>query len=180
MRYVAFLRGINVGGRNLLKMESLRALLAAQGLQNIYTYLQSGNAVFESRERDGQKIAGRIEAGIMDFLGASIPVVLRTADRLRQMVDSDPFRFRRDSADAKLYVSFLHSTPPTRPQLPLIHLDGMMVIFAATESEAFSVSTPSKGRYLFPNIVIEERFGVSATTRDWNTLTNLARKYLFT
>jgi uncharacterized protein (DUF1697 family) len=178
MRYVAFLRGINVGGRNLLRMESLHVLLAEQGLRNIHTYLQSGNVVFESSDRDAQKLAGRIEAAIAEFIATPIPVVLRTAGRIRQIIDSDPFRTRQDPKDAKLYVSFLHSAPVSHPKLPLKHQGGMMVILSATESEVFSVSIPSKGRYLFPNIVIEERFGVTSTTRDWNTMIRLARKFL--
>ena len=69
MKYVAFLRGINVGGKNKVKMETLREILSAQGFENVKTYINSGNVIFETDKTDDLKLAGQIEKAIEKEFG---------------------------------------------------------------------------------------------------------------
>ncbi|HEX9961588.1 MAG TPA: DUF1697 domain-containing protein, partial [Pyrinomonadaceae bacterium] len=69
IKYVAFLRGINVGGRHLVKMEDLRVLFASMNFENVKTYIQSGNVIFETSETSADVLAGKIERGLKEALG---------------------------------------------------------------------------------------------------------------
>ncbi len=69
MKYVAFLRGINVGGKNKVKMETLREVCASIGFENVKTYINSGNVIFETRKTDDLKLAEKIEKAIEKEFG---------------------------------------------------------------------------------------------------------------
>ena len=89
--HVALLRGINVGGRNRVPMPELRALMAELGHADVATYIQSGNAVFTSSERDATKLADELEQAIAAQLNVSCGVVVITKDELQQVIDDNPF-----------------------------------------------------------------------------------------
>jgi uncharacterized protein (DUF1697 family) len=88
--YVAFLRGINVGGANKLPMQQLRDLCEAVGLSNVRTYIQSGNVIFGS-DLSEAKLITLLEAALAKMMGRRIPVVVRTAKQLEQIVSGNPF-----------------------------------------------------------------------------------------
>ena len=77
MKYVAFLRGINVGGKNKIKMETLREVCSALGFKNVKTYINSGNVIFETAKSDNQKLAAIIEKAIEKEFSLSIKVMIR-------------------------------------------------------------------------------------------------------
>ncbi|NYH50744.1 uncharacterized protein (DUF1697 family) [Nocardiopsis arvandica] len=89
-RYVALLRGINVGGHRRIAMADLRALLGGLGYGDVATYVQSGNAVFTAGERDPADVAEEIRAAIGAGLGLDVPTVVRTGAQLRAAVDANP------------------------------------------------------------------------------------------
>jgi len=89
--HVALLRGINVGGRNRVPMPELKALMAELGHAGVATYIQSGNAVFTSTEKDPAQLADQLEQAIADRLNVSCGVVVITKDELQQVIDDNPF-----------------------------------------------------------------------------------------
>ncbi len=98
MRYVALFRGLNVGGKNAVKMADLRSFLSDLGLAGVKTFIQSGNALFESREGEAV-LAERIQAGFRSAFGFDSPVILRTAEEMAAIVGSVPFsRQEREEA----------------------------------------------------------------------------------
>ncbi len=105
------LRGVNVGGHNTIKMEALRALYESLKLRDAQTYVQSGNVIFRSDERDMLRLAKRIEDGIERKFGFRPDVILRTAAEMREVVARNPFAKRRGIEPSKLLVSFLASDP---------------------------------------------------------------------
>lgn len=98
MKYIAFFRGINVGGRNKVAMSDLRKLLSELGLLSVRTYIQSGNALFESGE-DERALAHRIERGFLEAFGFESIVMLRTGQELAAILDNLPFS-EREIAEA--------------------------------------------------------------------------------
>jgi uncharacterized protein (DUF1697 family) len=106
-RYVALLRGINVGGRNLIKMAELRARFEDHGFKNVATYIQSGNVLFESGERSSAKLSRRIEDMLADTFGYQASVVLRSRRQLRSAVEGAPGGFGTQPARYRYDVLFL-------------------------------------------------------------------------
>src|SRR5262250_1956433 len=107
---VALLRGINVGGNRRVAMADLRAWLEELGLKHVRTYLQSGNAVFQS-DQPRVSLAPAIEKKIEKEAGFPVRVVVRTAQELKRVVEINPFLKRAGVDAAKLHVTFLAEKP---------------------------------------------------------------------
>lgn len=172
MRYVALLRGINVGGKNLISMPALKAFFEAQGLEEIATYIQSGNVIFTSRER-GPALVRRLEAGLSGGFGYSASVVLRSRPQLRKVVAEAPRGFGARPALYRYDVVFLKE--------PLTAREAMRSVSAKPGvDEAFA----GRGVLYFSRLVAkltQSRLSRIASTpayrqmtiRNWNTTTKL-------
>ena len=106
-RYLVLIRGINVGGI-VLKMDDLKALMAEFGFEKIRTYIQSGNAIFESDSDDVRELALRIKDIIRSRMGLEIEAFVKTKADLERMLDSLPFG---DDGGKKLYITVLGDRP---------------------------------------------------------------------
>lgn len=106
MTYVALLRGINVGGRNLLKMASLKACLEGAGFEGVATFIQSGNVIFSAPRGGATTLAARIEDAIESETGVRPPVVVVARDRLQQILSEAPAVWK-DADDLRRNVAFL-------------------------------------------------------------------------
>lgn len=91
-RFVSLLRGINVGGHQSVRMDALNELHASLGLQEVQTYIQSGNVVFSSDDADGAEIQKHIEDGFAQKFGFQVKVMIRTADEFNTMIENNPFQ----------------------------------------------------------------------------------------
>ena len=111
-RYVAFLRGMNVGGHRITNDE-LRTHVAALGFEDVATFRASGNVIFGAHEREPlEEVTKRIEAGLQDALGYAVPVFARTARQVQRMAAFQPFAERVVTASkGKLQVSLLTAKP---------------------------------------------------------------------
>ena len=108
---ISMLRAVNVGGHNKIKMDALRALYESLNLRDAQTYVQSGNVIFRTDERDVPRLAKRIEDAIERKFGFRPDVILRTAAEMREVIARNPFAKRRGIEPGKLLVSFLASDP---------------------------------------------------------------------
>lgn len=88
--YIALLRGINVGGSGKLAMEELRTICMEVGFENVRTYIQSGNVVFQS-ELDEKSLCGMLEQGLKNKMQKHVPVIIRTAAEMESVLVSNPF-----------------------------------------------------------------------------------------
>lgn len=117
-RFVAFLRGINVGGHIVVK-EKLKEAFTSLGFQNASTYKQSGNVVFETDTVNLQEINAKIEDKLLSTLGYEVAVFVRTIPQLKSIIDLDPFK-NQDKQGTSFLVTFLAVAPSNFPlQLPL-------------------------------------------------------------
>jgi uncharacterized protein (DUF1697 family) len=120
MTYVALLRGINVGGKNITRMTALKACLESAGFNRVETFIQSGNVVFETGQKSAAKVTSQIDAAIEAALGIDSRVVVLSRDRLKGVLDGAPaaWRFR---SDLRKNIAFLR--PPVTAVLALKDVD---------------------------------------------------------
>ena len=107
MKYAALLRGINVGGKNMIKMETLRASLFALGYKNVQSYINSGNLIFETAKIDEKKLAKKIHDVIQKDFGFDISVLVRTMAEIEEIVAWNPFAGQFES-HKDVHVFFLN------------------------------------------------------------------------
>jgi uncharacterized protein (DUF1697 family) len=177
IRYVAFLRGINVGGHALVKMADLKKAFEEMGFRNVRTLLASGNVLFETGQMDRKTIAGKIGSGLKLLLKKDVGVALRGLDDLEKIRLSEPFRGIEATPSMRLYVTFLAEKPRLRAiSIPYATPRGELRILGATPTEVFSVLDLSKGKGTPEAMaIIEKEFGANVTTRNWNTVLKALR-----
>ncbi len=173
-RWLALLRGINVGGKKVIPMADLRGIFEAAGFGAVSTYIQSGNVLFESSEGRGTELEKKLEAHLAQALGYGVPVVLRTVEAVRELVRSEPFAGRPSGPDVKWYAAFLKREPRETRQLPIYSPKRDLELFRLEGRDAFLLSHRIGGSFGFPNNFLEEELGVVATTRNWNTVCKMA------
>lgn len=171
MRYIALLRGINVGGHVLLPMADLRRLLAELGHAEVSTYLQSGNALFTSARPDRAALVEEIEAAITAHLGRPVAVLLRTPDELAAVVAGNPFP-DAVATPTRLHVAFL-SAQPDPERLAAIDVARFAPDeFRPGEGVIYLYYPNGSGRSKLTGETFA-RLGVQVTARNWNTVTAL-------
>ena len=174
--YVAFLRGINVGGHKLIKMPELVRIFSAAGCKNVRTYQQAGNVIFESRSVSSKSLTKKIEAALEADLGYRLPIVVRSVLELRQTIKRSPFKKFEKSKDVMLLIVFLAEDPDPKPTLPVVSTTQNVEILQIADRVAFAVARRKKnGWFGFPNGVVEKAFKVVATTRQWSTVQNVVK-----
>jgi uncharacterized protein (DUF1697 family) len=177
IRYVAFLRGINVGGHALVKMADLKKAFAEMGFANVRTLLASGNVLFDSGQADKKVIAEKIGDGLRKLLRKDVGVALRSRDDLETLRLADPFKGIEVTPDIRLYVTFRgERAGPRSISIPYATPQGELRILRATPTEVFSVLDLAKGKGTPEAMaIIEKEFGASVTTRNWNTVLKALR-----
>lgn len=172
-RYVAFLRGINLGKRKATK-EQLAEIFEGVGFSNVKTLIASGNVVFDADSGSESALTARIEAGLKDDLGFSVDTMLRTQAAVEAMLDADPFAHIEVTKQTRLYVTLLAKPTDSTLKLPHEHLDGAVRILSRTDREVYSVMTLGEGRGSVDAMnIIEKEYGKQVTTRNWNTIQKL-------
>ncbi|MET7706994.1 DUF1697 domain-containing protein [Micromonospora sp. NPDC005413] len=172
-RYVALLRGVNVGTTRLA-MADLRRLVTDLGHFDVATYLQSGNVAFGSTVRDAEKLAAGIERALADELALTVPVLVRSGRELAAVAGGNPYVDREDDPK-RLLVAFLR-TSPTKAAVAALTVPGSEnVSFTVTGREVFlHYVEDGYGRSRFNNMYLEKKLDVVATTRNWKSVRALA------
>jgi len=111
IKYVAFLRGINVGGHKAIKMEKLKKAFETLGLENVKTLLASGNVLFEAPSASASTLTKKIENKLEAAFGHEIGVLIRKIEELQRLAEVDPFAGIKVTPQTRLYVTFLSEKP---------------------------------------------------------------------
>jgi uncharacterized protein (DUF1697 family) len=148
MQYVAFLRGINVGGNTKVPMIDLKKAFEDLGYTDVKTVLNSGNVIFFGDEKKSSKIEEKLEK----VFGFKIFVVVRTADQIKKLISSTPFKATPQNPNTKLYVTFLSDQ------------DICNVI---------NISEQKGTTDMMKNL--EKEHGKMITTRNWNTVLSIGK-----
>ena len=166
------LRGINVSGQKLIKMKALQQSYEDLEFQNITTYLQSGNVIFTSEEVNSKMLEQRISEQIETDFGFNVPVIVLTIDKLKQVIDNNPFQKTSDM-NQFVYVTFLYSMPElyNKESIENKKQGGEEVVF--TDNVVFLYCPNGYGKTKLTNNFIETKLNVEATTRNWKTTNEL-------
>ena len=173
MKYAAFLRGINVGGKNKIKMETLREVCAALGFQNVKTYINSGNVIFETAKTDDVKLAEKLESAIEKEFALKIKVIVRTMAEIEEIIENNPFAGQFEN-DKDLHVFFLDEALPDEKRDLLLSNNNENEMFAVRNREIFCLLRVSVLDSLIGKDYIGKKLKVSATARNWRTVNKVS------
>ena len=171
--FISLLRGINVSGKNSIKMDALKNSFEQLGFQNVKTYIQSGNIIFSHKKEDPQKLATRIKAQIQNDFSLDVPVQVFNSDKLKQIVSANPFAKDSSKDSSFMHVTLL-DTAPEKVDLTAIEskkADGEEIIISGDVVYLYCPS--GYGRTKLNNNFLENKLKVSATTRNWKTTLKL-------
>jgi uncharacterized protein (DUF1697 family) len=175
VRYVAFLRAVNVAGHARVAMADVCEVFAKAGCRDAKSVGHAGNLLWtraagKAPEEKLRRVLGRM-------LGESPELMIRTSREMRRIVESNPFGALTSDKAIKLYVVFLARKPKQVPPLPVRLEKDALALVAVTGREAYVVSRRKPGTvmYGFPNQFVEKTLGVPATSRNWNTVVKIAK-----
>lgn len=171
-RHVALLRGINVGGKNLLPMAELAALFEAAGAHEVSTYIQSGNVLFSATAAGATKVVAQVEAALGERFERPMPVVLRSREELAAVVEANPF-LARGAEPRFLYVAFLAQRPAAARVKQLDPERSPPDAFELLGRELFLQLPNGAGKTKLTNDYLDRTLDTVSTVRNWNTVTKL-------
>ena len=169
--YIAILRGINVSGQKLIKMDKLREALASLGFSNLATYIQSGNVVFQAAPENNLTLAKKIHDRIEEAFGFDVPVLVRSLEEWQQVVDNFPFEGIEEMN--RLLITFLEEKPASIPKEEIDALKASKDEVMYGEKEIYLYVPDGYGKSKLDNNTLERKLKVRATTRNWKTTLTL-------
>lgn len=171
--YISILRGINVGGRNSIKMDALRQMYSNLGYTNVQSYIQSGNVLFHHQTSDTRTLAQAISSCIAETFGIVVPVLVLSMQELRDAINNNPFTSANPKDPNTIHLTFLAETPDTtlvdkinpeqfRPDE--FRLSGKMIYLHCPNGYGIAKLN---------NTFFEKKLKTTATTRNLKTTTEL-------
>lgn len=164
------LRGINVSGKNSIRMVELKSLYEALGFEQVETYVQSGNVVFKTTQSNAVVLAALIQAQIERSFGLAASVFVREPFDFQRILRSNPFLMGRNEDPTKLHVTFLYRSPKAAQWEALKPPPRETDEFFPGEREIYLFCPNGYGRTKLSNTFFEKKLNIPATTRNWNTV----------
>ena len=172
-QYVALLRGINVGGKNLIKMADLKACFEELGYVDVLTYIQSGNVIFRAGESENAGLERTLEAALSESFHYESTVVVRSEGEIMEIVKHAPSGFGSDPEAYRYDVIFLKAPlTSTEAMKSITTKDGVDQAFTGEGVLYFSRLTSRASQSRLSRIVSMPIYQ-SMTIRNWNTTTKL-------
>jgi uncharacterized protein (DUF1697 family) len=169
MRYVALLRGINVGGNTMVSMAELKTGLEGLGFENVASYINSGNLAFDTRRCVEDKLVAKIEAMIATRFELRIPVMIRERTAIKDVLTSNPFGGQFES-HKQMHVLFMKGEMPMDKQRQLTEQNRYDEKFAVRGREIFALLRNGVADSLLGKGFIEKKLRVPVTARNWRTV----------
>ena len=172
-RYVALLRGINVGGNTMIKMEDLRAMLEALGFDNVVSYINSGNLAFDDSKTAEDQLVAKIEAAVEKHIGKRVQVMVREQKDIARLLANNPFDGQY-SSHKEMHLLFLKEQLSQENETWLSETAPSQERFVASGREIYchlpmGVADSYLGRGQF-----EKKLKIAVTARNWRTVQKLA------
>lgn len=175
--HLALLRGINVSGHNMIKMEALKTTLEAIGFQNVQTYIQSGNVFVDTHEENPAKVGFLIKQEIFKVFGHEVPVVVIGKTDLEVCFKNNSFLREKEFDSKKLYVAFI-SKELQKDNINELKISQFKPDEASIDSSRIYIKyAVGAGKTRFDQKYIEKKLNVTATIRNWNTVTQLLQLF---
>jgi uncharacterized protein (DUF1697 family) len=174
IRYAAFLRGINVGGNKMIKMQELAKAFESLGFSNVKTLIQSGNVIFESAPTDDEKLTKRIEKKLEAMAGWTIDVFVMEVAELKSLVEANPFAKAKSGVNGKKYITLFQGKMDAKSEL--LRQDDVEIV-KIESGKLYWIALPGKaGRAVMPRILNVKPWAAATTTRNWNTIQKIIAK----
>lgn len=171
-RYVALVRGVNVGGHSVIKMAELRALFESAGLEDVATYIQSGNVLFSTENCDRGDLETQLEQKLASKIGRQAKVFVLTQDEMRQAVAHNPLDPEGRDKEQRSHLMFLSAEPDMAHREALMAMRGGDYLFHVHD-KVFFYSYPRKPDQKRRTIDFEKVLGVTGTSRTWKVVSKL-------
>ena len=173
MKHLALLRGINVSGTKMIKMDALKKALESVGFTDVVTYIQSGNVFVTTNEESASKVGFIIKQEIFKSFGHDVPVVVIGKEDLQLCLVNNPFLKEKEVDLKKLYVSFVSKSliPESIHDLKISNIKPDEVSIDNTRLYIKYFDSPAKTR--LDNNYIEKKLILTSTIRNWNTVNKL-------
>lgn len=174
MKYISLLRGINVGGQRKILMADLKVLYEGLGCENVVTYIQSGNIIFDSPNPDKTDIATRIEMAIQVQYYFQVPVVLRSAEEFHTLLSQCPYKhIDPDQGGSIVMLTFLSAKPSAQGWTEIQSYLKDSEKMELGDRVIYAHFPEGYGKTKLSNDFMERKLGVRATTRNWRTVSKL-------
>jgi uncharacterized protein (DUF1697 family) len=175
MRYIAFLRAINVGGHTV-KMEQLRQLFESIGLSKVETVIASGNVVFESRSKNAKTLESKIESTLKKALGYPVATFVRSDAELAEIAKYEPFPPSKIKQATAINVAFLGAAPSEASKQKLFAFKTDIDEFHVHRREVYWLCRKRQTESTFSNAVLEKILLQPSTLRGVDTIKRIAEK----
>jgi uncharacterized protein (DUF1697 family) len=174
MRYIALLRGINLGGNNLMKMEDLRGVFEALGFENVASYINSGNFAFDTKKAAEAKLVDKIESAVEARFGKRVDVMVRSHGDIERILKNNPFAGQYEN-HKHMHVLFLRERMPKEKE-ELLHASAFPgEKYDVRDREIYNLLPNGVAGSLLTKGFFEKKPRVSYTGRNWRTVEKLAR-----
>lgn len=172
-QYLVLLRGINVGGNNIIKMMDLKNSFEEMGLERVKTYIQSGNVLFYSKENNKEKLLTKIEKTLSKRFNYNSRNVILTQKQLKQIIEKAPSGFGKNPGEYRYNVIFLKEPLSSKEALEKISVkEGVDNVFAGKDALYFSILISKAAQSRISRIITLPIYK-NITIRNWNTTTKL-------
>ncbi len=175
-KYVAFLRGINVGGHHKVPMADLKKELKELGFENIITILNSGNIIFDAKADRLEQIEESVSAHLENHFGFPVPTIVRKAETIEKLFSDDPFKGIEVTKDIRLYISLLQKDTDPNFKTPWSSPDESFKVLSKQDKDILSVLDLSVTKTPKAMGALEKIFGKNITTRNWKTIVRIMKK----
>lgn len=175
--HLALLRGINVSGHHIIKMDALQKALESIGFNRVRTYIQSGNVFVDCLEADSNAVAFDIKQQIFKVFGFDVPVLVISKNDLLACLKNNSFLVQPNMDTKKLYVAFVSKllSPQSIHELKMSNIKPDEVVI--DESRIYIKYEVSPAKTKLDQKYIEKKLNVVATIRNWNTVNKLLEMY---
>lgn len=164
------LRGVNLGPHNRIKMDALRATYEGLGLEDVRSYVQSGNVIFRAKEKDAKKLAGKLQDAIEKRFKFRPAVIVRSVGELRETIAATPFEAGRNLNPGKILVTFLADNPPAEAAATLASWKSFPEEIHLIGRELYIYFPDGAGKSKLPWSRVEKLLKVNGTARNWNSV----------
>jgi uncharacterized protein (DUF1697 family) len=171
--YIAILRGINVGAQKAVKMEELRKMFEKLGAKRVKTYIQSGNVVFDSTEKNCKELKDQIEKEIGTTFGFDVPTLVIELSELKGIIKNNPYPAKKDVDISKVHVTFLSDQPDDELIAKIDQKLYKPDEFTIGSKSIYLHIPESYGLTKLSNSFFEKKLKLTATTRNWKTTNEL-------
>jgi uncharacterized protein (DUF1697 family) len=173
--YIALLRGINITGYKIIRMEDLRKIFESMKFRDVKNYIQSGNMVFRDAAQEPGALVRKIEVKLKKELGYEVKVIIRSPDEFKKIISGNPFLSNKQKDTGRMHITFL-SELPGKDLIGAIHeIKYPPDEFFIAGKEVYVHCPDGYGKTKLNNTFFEKKLKTVATSRNWRTVNELYR-----